>query len=165
MPLTALVVNPRTAEGAMAFDALTSAGFHVTVCGTFESAKQRLVAQPPSVLVTELYLREFNGLHLVIRAKSTHPHMAAIVTCEHDDAALRAETERLGATFALTPLSPSQLMAAVFRTMFRGERDSEPIRPPYERRSSERRSNGHAYAGVDRRMRERRRDPLSQSHA
>src|SRR4029078_9397280 len=74
--------------------------FQVTVSDNFNDAKARL---GPSItlLVTELRLNEYNGLHLVFRAKSVRRQMAAIIRTQISDPLLQLEAERMGATFVL----------------------------------------------------------------
>lgn len=161
VPLTALVVEPATPDTLLAVATLSAAGFHATTVHTFEAGKRRLAAQPPSALLAGVQLGEYNGLHLVIRAKSAYPHMTAIVTCNRADAVLQAEAERLGATFAVKPIAPSDLLAMVCRTLFRRKGDSIPVRAPYERRTGERRVSVGPFEHLDRRRLERRRNLLA----
>jgi hypothetical protein len=87
--------------------------------------------------VTGIKLREYNGLHLVLRGMTSWPDLAAIVTSEAPDSLLQEETERLGATFVVMPAPQMELVAAVSRTVLRARRAGgplEPIRPPFERR-------------------------------
>jgi hypothetical protein len=67
---------------------------------------------------------------------------------------LRADAEALGATFIVTPISARELVGAVLQTAYRRDR-TQPIRPPFERRRSERRKQRLAFA-ADRRSGERR---------
>ena len=153
--MTALLVEPNATDAVRAYAALTAAGFYVTITRSFDTAKQLLAANPPSVLIAAIHLAEYNGLHLVIRGKSSHPLLAAVVTSDHHDAVLQAEAERLGATFAVKPLGESDMLSIVFRMLFGGA-DSHPIRPPYERRSSDRRAPDGPIPVVERRHVERR---------
>src|SRR5919201_6174604 len=75
---TALVVEPSLADALFLVSALSELGLRVTVCDNFQEAKARL-ASAPALLVTELRLGEYNGLHLVFRAKSIRAEMAAII--------------------------------------------------------------------------------------
>ncbi len=136
---SALVVEPALAEALAIVGLLTTSQFHVTVAETFANAKTRLSAQPPLVLVTEVRLAEYNGLHLVLRGKSVRREMAAIVLSDVDDSVLQADAESLGATFVRKPVAGRDLVAAVFRTLSRPAGVTAPIRPPFERRKTDRR--------------------------
>src|SRR5919112_1010370 len=65
--LSALVVDGTLANALATVSLLTSHHFHVTLADTFDRAKERLTESPPELLVTELRLREYNGLQLVLR--------------------------------------------------------------------------------------------------
>jgi DNA-binding NtrC family response regulator len=156
--ISALVVDPETSDRVFAGSALAAAGFHVTVSDTFASAKDRMAARPPRVLVTEVCLAEDNGIHLVIRGAARGHKLAAVVTCDHEDPVLRETTEKLGGTFLVKPVATKDLVAAVMRTLFRPEGDGTPIRAPFERRVADRRTHASTPRDVERRrQRERRR--------
>ena len=156
---TALVVEPSAPDAIWIALVLSGLGFQVTASDTFQDARAQL-ATPVALLVTELRLGEYNGLHLVLRGKSLHPQLAAIVTSHIDDPVLYEEAERLGATFVLKSVGAHQFRAAVLRTLFRRTPQGEPIRPPYERRTAGRRQ---VVADHDPELRvgERRRDVTS----
>jgi DNA-binding NtrC family response regulator len=137
-PATALVVEPSVAETLFLVSSLSAVGFQVSVSDNFRDARARLMSGP-ALLVTELRLGEYNGLHLVFRAKSIRSDMAAIIRTQIADPLLQLEAERMGATFVLKTTSPEEFRAAVARTVLR--KDSfEPIRPPFERRHRDRRA-------------------------
>ena len=138
-PATALVVEPSVAETLLLVSSLSELGFQVTVSDNFRDARARLMSAP-ALLVTELRLGEYNGLHLVFRAKSIRSDMAAIIRTQIADPLLQLEAERMGATFVLKTTSPSEFRAAVARTLMRRTDSFEPIRPPFERRHRERRA-------------------------
>jgi len=156
-PASALIVHPLAADRVAAASALAQAGFHVTVSETFASAKERMAARRPAVLVTDVCLAEYNGIHLVIRAMATSPGLAAVVTCGHEDPVLRDSAEKLGATFIVKPVSATELVAAVMRTLLRSEAERTPLRPPYERRVADRRaSSANVPTSTERRLTDRR---------
>jgi DNA-binding NtrC family response regulator len=163
-PLTALVVGFGTADRLLAVTTLSGAGFDVTTVDDFEAAKARLAGRLPSVLLTAVRLGEYNGLHLVLQAKTARPEIAALVTIEAMDPVLEREAEQLGATFIVQPASARELLAAVVRTCLNRSGDGVPVRAPFERRSLERRVSVAAYP-EDRRARERRRDVSALLHA
>jgi DNA-binding NtrC family response regulator len=157
-PPTALVVDPSVAETLFVVSSLSELGFQVAVSDNFRDARARLQSGP-TLLVTELRLGEYNGLHLVFRAKSVRTDMAAIIRTQIADPLLQLEAERMGATFALKTTSREEFRAAVSRTLMRRPDSFEPIRPPFERRRRERRA-AHNPLGTmpERRVSERRVD-------
>jgi DNA-binding NtrC family response regulator len=157
--VTALVVASALADAITIAAALGSLQFRVTIAETFAKAKERLNTRPPHLLIADVRLGEYNGLQLVLRAKSLRPDAAAIVTSSTADAVLQADAEAMGATFVVTPVNATELTAVVLRTMFQtraGQTDA-PIRPRFERRAGERRAAAVAVT-ADRRRRDRRRD-------
>jgi hypothetical protein len=91
---------------------LTSAGFNVVFCDGFADAKSILDARPPELLVTEIRLGSYNGLHLVIRGHVRNPEMRAIVIGPWDPV-LAAEAHRERATFLVEPVSADAFLRAV----------------------------------------------------
>ena len=92
---------------------LTSAGYEVEVYNEFKSARARLVAQTPDVLITDVRLGAFNGLHLVVIAKQARPEMTAIVLTGFEDHVLQHDAISAGAEFLLKPVSAERLLLAV----------------------------------------------------
>jgi DNA-binding NtrC family response regulator len=155
--LSALVVEPRLADSLLAASVLTSAGYHVTVAD-FHEAKAVVTFAPPQILVVDVCQGEFNGLQLVIRAKSESPEIAAVVTCRYEDVVLQREAEALGAAFMVKPVAREELLAAAARTLWRSPQNAEPIRAPFERRRERRRRVTAVIAGPERRQHDRRRN-------
>jgi two-component system response regulator RegA len=154
---TALVVDPSLTEALAAVALLTGRGFEVTVAETFIKAKERLNVRVPAVLITEVRLGEYNGLHLVLRGKAHRPSLAALVTSAVNDPVLQADAEAMGATFLVKPIDEKHFIAAVMRTLFQRDRSEGPVRAPFERRSQDRRAS-FVIIAPDRRHSERRRD-------
>jgi DNA-binding NtrC family response regulator len=157
-PATALVVEPSVADTLFLVSSLSDLGFHVTVSDNFRDARAHLTSSP-ALLVTELRLAEYNGLHLVFRAKSIRSGIAAVIRTQIADPLLQLEAERMGATFVLKTTSPEEFRAAVSRTLMRRMDSFEPIRPPFERRHADRRVARAASDNTpERRVAERRVD-------
>lgn len=154
--LSAVVVEPTVPNGRGAAQVLASAGFQVVTASSFETARQRIVSSRPAVLVTPLKLGEYNGLHLVLRARTANPRLAALVTIDDRDASFKKDVQQMGATFVANPITPRELLAAVLRTLFRTD-PTTIIEPPFERRLSERRKATSEFV-PDRRGHERRRN-------
>jgi len=157
---SALVVEPNELDMVRVVSALSGAGFTVTATDNYHEAKNRLAAAPTLVLVTEIRLGAYNGLQLALRADSAVRRTVVVVTSEFPDPVLQRDADRVGATFALKPLTEEALLAAVYRTVMRRADASgaaEPIRPPFERRSGERRM-ASSVVEFERRAVNRRRD-------
>ena len=158
---SALIAEPVLPDALFLITTVSALGFHVTTVDTFQSAVQRLRTSP-TLLVADIRLGEYNGLHLVLRGRAVNPNVAAVVTSGTDDPVLRRDAEQLGATFVVKPTTASELRAAICRTWRRDpEASKEPIRSPFERRRSERRHLTEPMAEDRRRGGERRR-PVEQ---
>jgi len=78
MAHTILIVDddPATREGLMML--LTEAGYHTLTASTVPSALQVLAESPPDLLITDIRLDAYNGLHLIAMAPKPIP--AIVVT-------------------------------------------------------------------------------------
>jgi DNA-binding NtrC family response regulator len=72
-----------------------------TLCRDFLSARSQLLAAAPDLLVTNLRLEEYNGLHLVLLA-SADPVTRSIVHTDRPDPYLIREAQAIGAFFERT---------------------------------------------------------------
>jgi DNA-binding NtrC family response regulator len=90
---------------------------------TFVTARDRLFATPFSLVVTNLRLREFNGLHLVhlVTGRATPPR--CIVYTDTADPLLARDVKRAGAFYELAERLPTTLPAYV-----------QALLPPADRR-------------------------------
>jgi DNA-binding NtrC family response regulator len=88
-------------------------GFRVLSASSFDEAKQLMRADPPDVLITELKLGQYNGLHLVLRSRLDHPRMGVIVMSHFADACLAEEAARQHAAFLVRPVGDRELLDAV----------------------------------------------------
>jgi DNA-binding response OmpR family regulator len=128
-PREALVVQSAAAvTGGMIRRVLSQLGFTVLVAADFAAAKRRLATRPPHLLVADLRLGAYNGLHLVFSGKATKPELAAILVGDRSDRGMRADAEEAGATFLTEPLQSDALAAAVRKLMplIEGNGQAEP---------------------------------------
>lgn len=116
----------------------------VEPCAEFRAARARLLRKPPDILVTNLRLQDYNGLHLVLLAARLGTR--CIVYAADDDLVLARETQALGAFYERLARLPSALRAYVSaalpqrdrrdvtvldrRSSFRGGRRSTDFSPP-----------------------------------
>ena len=92
---------------------LSQAGHHVRAAASFEEARQQLVRQIPDLLITDIRLGSFNGLQLVLRAKTVAPDLPALVVTGFHDPVLRREATTIGAVYLEKPLDGGALLKAV----------------------------------------------------
>jgi hypothetical protein len=68
-----------------------------TVCHDFIGARRILLATPPDLLVTNIFLGAYNGLHLVHLVAANHFPTKVVVYSSRHDAVLVAEARAAGA--------------------------------------------------------------------
>ena len=130
---TVLLVSPTPSIAKTLSSAIRRMGHHVLVTKTFEGAKRYLSAMP-HLLVTELKLGAYNGLHLALRAGATDIPAMVIAddTYEH-------EVEQIGAV----RLSAESAAGDSFRTqvirLLQGIGAAHAVFPWYDDRDVEER--------------------------
>ena len=92
---------------------LRDAGHNVTGAATYDAAKRLLGLGSFDLLVTDVRLRAFNGLHLVMQTRQEHPEMAIIIITGYDDPMIELEAGRYNAAFVKKPLKPTQFLETV----------------------------------------------------
>lgn len=90
-PLEALVTRLRTA------------GIDARGVRSFEGARDQLNRRAWDVLVTEVRLGAYNGLHLAVRTHATYPHTAIVIVGDSHDPAVEAEVVSLGGRYVASP--------------------------------------------------------------
>ena len=128
-PHSVVVVDLNAPNRTKTVDLLEAAGYRVRSARTFDEAKTLLAAERPDILITDLRLGQYNGLHLILRTRSSFPEMAALVTSRVADPVLEAEALRQNAHFVLVPLTATQLLHAVATSLSGLPRQSLPIPP------------------------------------
>lgn len=96
---------------------LEDAGYETITASTVPTAIKLLSEAHPDLLLVDIRLDEYNGLHLVAVRPEPIP---AIVLTGFADPAIEADARRLGAEFLLKPISPSVLTALVRRVLSEG---------------------------------------------
>jgi DNA-binding response OmpR family regulator len=101
---------------------LSSEGHDTRICTDFESAKAAYDADPPDLLVTQLKLGAFNGLHLAMRARCQRQDASTIVIGK-PDALFEEEAERHQAKYLPQPLDERQF-SEIARALLLEPRDT-----------------------------------------
>jgi DNA-binding NtrC family response regulator len=92
-----------TADGSLRHElAHTFEPMSVDLCSDFRSARAKLAAGAYDLIVTEMRLGEFNGLHLAYIAKHDQPQARTVVFTAPFDPALASETIAAGAFYEHT---------------------------------------------------------------
>jgi len=121
----ALVVAPTPEIAQRLVGWLSSHGHEVVLLNDFASARQELDARPPGLLVTELKLGAFNGLHLTLRARARFPSVSAIVIGDAD-CVLQAEARTQHTQYLVRPFDESTF-AGMVGEMYDGPLEPQPI--------------------------------------
>jgi DNA-binding response OmpR family regulator len=143
--------------------ALMSVGVEIREADNFRSARACLEARAPTLLVTEIRLGTYNGLHLALIGRIISPQMSLVVTSRFRDPLLQRCGNEFGAVFVQKPMTQGELYAALVLAALREPTGAaEPIRPSLEGRHNEHREVAAVTADVrDRRCRKRHRDIAS----
>ena len=110
-PFDVLLVAANPHVAATVLPSLASAGCRVVVVGSFAEAKLRL-AEHPSLLITDLRLGDYNGLHLAIHARAAN--IPAIVIGP-PDVVLRRDAAQVGASYLTYAAGRSELLTEAAR--------------------------------------------------
>ena len=96
---------------------LRDAGHHVTGAATYDAAKRLLAVSAFDLLITDVRLRSFNGLHLVMQTHADHPETAVIIITGYDDPLIELEANRYHAELVRKPIRPAEFTRLVDRTL------------------------------------------------
>ena len=114
-PFQVLVVSADAKRASAAFDILKSTGHDVVAAFGFDEAVRTLADCSPDLMIAEVRLGAFNGLHLVIKSQMAHPALRTIVVDRNHDPVLQSDAERLGALYLVEPVLEADLLAHVSR--------------------------------------------------
>jgi DNA-binding response OmpR family regulator len=114
---------------------LSEAGYLVAAVSSFEEAIKLLNSVSPDLLVADVRLQGYNGLHLAIRCRRDHPDTPVIITHRSPDRMYEAEAARHGAAFVADPVRNPRFLDSI-RTAL----EEHPGRPIVVRRWARRRA-------------------------
>src|SRR6476660_3363187 len=103
MPYRILVLDDDEAALTGIVELLRDAGYVVTGAQTYDAAKRLLALDSYELLITDIRLRGFNGLHLVRQIYRDRPMM-------------EVEAGRYGAQFVRKPIKPAEFLETVKRS-------------------------------------------------
>jgi DNA-binding response OmpR family regulator len=92
---------------------LREAGHDVTGAASYDVAKDLLGVSPFDLLISDVRLRSFNGLHLVMQTRADHPETAVIIITGYDDPLIDLEAHRYHAGLVRKPIRPAEFMERV----------------------------------------------------
>jgi two-component system, response regulator YesN len=111
--LSALLVDKddREREGLAAI--VSTCGYRVLACSSYDEACSVLADERPNVLITDVPLGGRNGLQLARVVGERYPEIKRIVLTAFDDIATRREAASIGARCLLKPLKAPELEAVL----------------------------------------------------
>lgn len=110
-----------TREGLVAL--LEAAGYVARGADSLKAARQAMADDPPDLLITDVRLGEFNGLHL---AATNRTHVPVIVITGYPDPVLEDVARSFGADFLIKPIQPAELLARIEQIL------AEPRDPSFQ---------------------------------
>jgi len=109
-------------------ESLLSNDYLVTTASSFQDAQQLLNAVSPDLLIADIRLGAFNGLHLAVRSRFDHPSRPFIITHAFDDRVLESEARHLGALFIVNPLDNPEFVQRVHSSLEPNRRTQTTVR-------------------------------------
>jgi len=85
----------------------------VLAVSSFQYAKHSLNVDPPDLLVADVRLEAFNGLHLAARSRIDNPGLPVIITNISPDTVLESQARDLGAIYIVNPLENPEFLQYV----------------------------------------------------
>jgi DNA-binding response OmpR family regulator len=116
MPVQVLIVDVDDMRRSDLLQTLREEGYEVTAADSFQQARRLLKETEPDLLITDVRLKEFNGLQLVLTRRAPAP---AIVLADVSDPILETEARKLGAEYLPRPFSLPALLQLVEKALER----------------------------------------------
>lgn len=116
-PPIAIVVDTDDSARLRTQRIFESAAFIVIGAASFPDGKALLSSMSPDIVIADIRLKAFNGLHLAALCAIWRPGTPFIVTHDRYDAVLEADAGRLNALFVLKTLGADGLTEAAFRLL------------------------------------------------
>jgi DNA-binding response OmpR family regulator len=113
LPFRVLVLEDDEHELSGIVELLRDAGHNVTGAATYDAAKRLLAVSPFDLLVSDVRLRSFNGLHLVMQTRTDHPEIGVIIITGYDDPLIDMEAHRYHAQLVRKPIRPAEFLRTV----------------------------------------------------
>jgi DNA-binding response OmpR family regulator len=117
---------------------LSEAGYLVAAVASFDEATKLLDSVSPDLLVADVRLHGYSGLHLAVRSRVEHPDLPVIITHRVPDEIYQREARKAGAMFVAHPLTNPDFLRHVKTALERRSGAPNGIRR-WPRRRAERR--------------------------
>ena len=117
LPYRVLVLEDDENALAGIVELLSESGYDVTPVSTYDDAKKLLALSSYDLLITDVRLRSYNGIHLVAKLRKESPETAIIIMTGYDEPLIELEASRYNAIFVKKPLKAQALQDAVRRSL------------------------------------------------
>ena len=117
LPFRVLVLEDDEHALSGIVELLRDAGHNVTGAATYDAAKRLLAVSPFDLLVSDVRLRSFNGLHLVMQTRTDHPEIGVIIITGYDDPLIDMEAHRYHAQLVRKPIRPAEFLRTVYEAL------------------------------------------------
>ena len=132
-----LVVDSDTQQLSRTLDLLQSAEYWPTGAATFKAARALLGSRRYDLLITNLRLQAYNGMHLIFDSRVRRPHLPTIIIDSVPDASNERQARRAGAAYlgtfpdadGLTALVKTLLDERMYLALVREMWIAEPAGP------------------------------------
>ena len=128
----AIIVDADAAELRRSGEALEAAGFVVMTADSFAQARTLLSSMTPEIVIADIKLQAFNGLHLAALCATWRPGTPFIATHVSYDMVLEAEARRLSAVYVVKTQARSELTEAA-ATLLNSRPRSAGVRGSYRK--------------------------------
>jgi two-component system response regulator FlrC len=96
---------------------LRGAGYHVTPASNYQAAKELMGAAAYDLLISDVRLRSYNGIHLVMQCRREYPEMGLMIMTGYDSSMMELEAGRYNAEFVRKPIKPAEFLENVARLL------------------------------------------------
>jgi len=117
LPFRILVLDDDESTLAGLVELLRDAEYVVTGAATYDAAKRLLGLESFDLLITDVRLRGFNGLHLIRQCHRDRPEMTFIIMSGYDEPMIDVEAGRYGAEFVRKPIQGPAFLQTVARSL------------------------------------------------
>jgi CheY-like chemotaxis protein len=117
LPYRILVLDDDDAALDGIVEMLRDMGYVVTGATTYDAAKRLLADDSYDLLITDIRLRGFNGLHLVRQMYRDRPEIGLIIISGYEETMMEVEAGRYGAEFVQKPIKPVEFLKTVARCL------------------------------------------------
>ena len=107
--------DPHALEGIT--ELLRAAGYDVTAASNYQAAKELMGASTYDLLISDVRLRGYNGLHLVMQCRREYPEMGLMIMTGYDESLMEIEAGRYNAEFVRKPIKPAEFLENVARCL------------------------------------------------